>query len=85
MLLSFDRVWRSAGEICRLCTLAAYARDADEQQQAEKSRGNDQLRSGYLELPATGFRPKFGPAFRLFLCALCNNEHLCGSAQRQME
>ena len=39
MLLSFDRVWRSAGEICRLCTLAAYARDADEQQQAEKSRG----------------------------------------------
>ena len=32
MLLSFDRVWRSAGEICRLCTLAAYARDADEQQ-----------------------------------------------------
>ena len=55
MLLSFDQVWRSAGEICRLCTLAAYARDADEQQQAEKSRGKSRkIRQHHQPQPAKG-------------------------------
>lgn len=39
MLLSFDTVWREPAEICRLCTLVAYARDHDEQQRlTEKKR-----------------------------------------------
>lgn len=38
MLLSFDTVWRAPEEICKLCTLAAYARDEDEQQRLDEKK-----------------------------------------------
>lgn len=38
MLLSFDTVWREPAEISRLCTLVAYARDYDEQQQLNQKK-----------------------------------------------
>ena len=38
MLLSFDTVWREPEEICRRCTLVAYARDYDEQKRLEEKK-----------------------------------------------